>query len=358
MLKPIHPVSCTPALAACQRLMQCFALWLCETHVRGADVTLVSLQAKMPSPIEGEWLWTLIAGTTGTNDLLDHAKAIADLPSNEKHGLEQWVQAVAALARHFTAAPPSAMPVGPPNGWGARSVQWKALKSLMVAFYKKGLREGLPFQSNGMPTEDAALRVNYEQFTREFRQAHRPDPHPDARETCVLCGGELKQHAVDHWVGKGSFPLLAVCADNLVPICGECNGTHNKGPKPVHTNGHFTDWFHPYLRHANGALRIRYDEAAGTIRVDSATPADAPKVANLDGLLNLGQRWTREFKAEYRRLQRDVEQLRQRRPGLALEDVRNRLNDYRDRLSDAEPNVDIHRIVAETLLTPARMSAL
>src|SRR5690606_39298279 len=112
---------------------------------------------------------------------------------------------------------------------------------------------------------------------REFRDAHRLDPHPDAREVCVLCGGPLVLPAVDHWLAKTAFPLLAVCADNLLPICGECNSAPQKGQKDVHTNGLFSDWFHPYLRHANGAIRLRYDDATLRVLVESNTPADSDR---------------------------------------------------------------------------------
>lgn len=64
-------------------------------------------------------------------------------------------------------------------------------------------------------------------------------------------------------------------SSNLLPICAECNEAPQKGQKDVHTNGTFTDWFQPYLRHANAAIQPRYDDTAPGIRVDSATPADA-----------------------------------------------------------------------------------
>lgn len=37
MLKPIHRVACSPALAACQQLMQRFALWLCDPATSAAS---------------------------------------------------------------------------------------------------------------------------------------------------------------------------------------------------------------------------------------------------------------------------------------------------------------------------------
>jgi hypothetical protein len=353
MLKPIHRVACSPALAACQQLMRRLALWLCDAQVSGASVTHANLRASMGSAIEGDWLWRLLAGSTGTKGLLDKAKRIADLPPPEKIGLRDWIQAVSVLVQHFGPTPPAALPVCPPNGWGARDTRWAAFKALMVAFYEEGLRDGLPYTANGTPTANATQRVTYDQFVREFRAAHRLDPHPDAREVCVLCGGPLTLAAVDHWLAKGAFPLLAVCADNLLPICGECNAAPQKGQKPVHTHGDFTDWFHPYHRHANGAIQLRYDEVALVVRVESATLTDAVKVQNLDALLNLGQRWTREFKAEYRRLQREA----QHRCRGNVPALQQRLMDYRQSLSAAEPHHELHALLADTLLNPARLHA-
>lgn len=367
MLKPIHRLNCSPALAACQRLMQRFALWLCDANVHGTGITKANLQAQMPSAIEGEWLWTLIAvdkrSTQRTKKLLASAKAVADLPLNEKQALTQWVQAVANLAQHFTPAPPAALPVEPPNGWRKQGTEWTAFNALMVAFYEEGLKDGLPYQSNGTPTNNPALQVTYDKFKREFRQAHRTDPDPYAREVCVLCGGELKLPAVDHWVGKGAFPLLAVCADNLLPICGECNEAPQKGQKPVHTTGGFEYWFHPYLRHANGTIRLRFEPAEFALQVESRLPDpnSQRRTHNIDNLLNLAERCTREFKAEYRRIQRDIDPVGRHRRGLPAMDnaqLMQTLTNYRNSLSAVEPNHETHRVVADVLLDPARVQAL
>lgn len=354
MLKPIHRVSCSPALAACQQLMRRFALWLCDPGIHGSDVIQVNLQANMGSAIEGDWLWHLITGASGNKGLLLKVKRIAALPDAEKLGLAQWINAVCTLSQHFGPTPPAALPVKVPNGWGSRDDRWTAFKILMVAFYEEGLRKGLPYQANGAPTSIYAQRVTYKQFVQEFRAVHRIDPHPDAREVCVLCGGQLVLPAVDHWLAKTNFPLLAVCADNLLPICAECNEAPQKGQKDTHTDGSFTDWFHPYLRHANGAIKPRYDETALAVRIDSVAPFNASKVQNLDLLLNLSDRWTREFKAEYRRLQREI----QRQGKMSAAQLHIHLSDYKNCLSPAEPHHEIHMQVAATLLDPARLSAL
>ncbi len=359
MLKPVHRLPCSPALAACQQLMRRLALWLCGPQVSGASVTKLNLEANIGSSIEGDWLWLLLTGTSGTKELLNKAKRIADLPPADKTELEKWIHGVSALAQHFDQKSPAALPVDPPNHWRSRKEPWKSFKTLMVAFYEEGFRGGLPYTANGTPTTAASLRVSYDQFVREFRAAHRFDAHPDAREVCVACGGALVIPAVDHWLAKTTFPLLAVCADNLLPICGECNSAPQKGQKDVHTDGSFTDWFHPYLRHANGAIRLRYDDAALRILVESNTQADSSKVQNLDKLLDLGNRWTREFKAEYRRLQREMLQLRDRsHPQPSAEQLAERIRDHKKRLSDKEPNFEVHSEVVEAFLIPERLQAI
>lgn len=362
MLKPIHPVKCLPALAACQQLMQRFALWLCDASVQGADVTQANLQAQMGAVIEGDWLWWLLARIHNKNPLLNSAQATADLSPGEKQGLMQWIQAVSQVDQHFGATPHTVLPATPPNGWRTRSGSWPVFCAVMNAFYEEGFKSGLPYQSDGTPTADNALRVGYEQFKREFRQAHRLDPHPDAREVCVLCGGPFTQPQVDHWIAKVHIPILAVCADNLLPVCSECNQAPQKGQKPVHTNGSFSEWFHPYFRHANGEITLRYDEPSFCVRAESVSPGYAQKVKNLDALLNLGDRWTREFKAEYRRLQRELEMRAKRKrerlhAGLNENELQAHMAQYRDRLSRDEPYFEVHQRVVDAMLSPSRQQA-
>lgn len=358
MLKPIHRVSCSPALFACQRLMQRFALWLCTPEVRGADVTQANLRACMPSTIEADWLWSLLARSVGERTHLNRAQTVADYSNDDKKGLENWVQAVSALAQHFGPEPPVALPSQPPNKWGPRDRRWASFKDLMLAFYEPGLHIGLPYQDSGTPTNDPNLKVTYKRFVEDFRQAHRLDPHPDAREVCVLCGGELRLAAVDHWVGKGDFPILSVCADNLLRICKECNEAPNKGQKDVHTAGRFLDWFHPYLRHANGEIHLQYIRGEFGIRASSNSFDDERRVENIDNLLNLSRRWTCEFKAEYRRVQRSVEDYRARGRTLDAVSLKKMLLDYSEGLSARERWYEVHRVLAYALLEPARVQAL
>lgn len=351
MLRPIHRVPCTPALQACQRLMQHLVVWLCKVRSASGITQARCAPPQVPTAIEGVWLWSFLQQREGGRTLLERAHTVADLARAQKRSLSSWAQVVADLAGQFRRVPPAPWPTQRPLGEPA----WTDFKALMEAFYTKAFKSGLPYLPDGTPTTTGG--VTYTQFLEAFRAAHRLDPDPEAREGCTLCGGPLGQPEVDHWVAKASIPLLAVCADNLLPICGECNATANKGGKPVHTNGSFREWFHPYLRHASGTIRLSYTLPEFSITVDAARPVDAARVRNLDSLLNLRERWTREFKAEYRKQREDLLQRRRRGRGpRSLPELVAHLQEHSLNLLRSEPHHDVHRVLAEAMLDPARVA--
>jgi hypothetical protein len=295
MLKPIAQPFCCGALNACLELQLHLLRWLCDSTITAADVIQSNLIPPLvPTQIEADWLWRFLCGRKQTR--LGHAKVIAGMSIAEKYALLSWSNAVVALAAQFQPMPtvwPATLPAIP-------APAWSAFKDLMEAFYESGLKSkyGLPYRPDGTPVEVGG--VNYADFVQAFRETHRQNPDPNAHELCVLCGGLLGQTPeVDHWIAKSAFPLLSVCADNLLPICGECNSSANKGEKDVHSAGSFDDWFHPYFRPTNGALELHYALPELIVECLAARPIDQPKVDNLNRLLNLSDRWTKKFKAEY-----------------------------------------------------------
>lgn len=231
----------------------------------------------------------------------------------------------------------------------------------MEAFYEKGLKAGLPYAPNGVPV--AAGGVTYANFVRSFREDHRLNPDPEAREVCVLCGGLLgNTPEVDHWIAKHAFPLLSVCADNLLPICGDCNSTSNKGSQKVFSPDGFQAWFHPYLRPGAGALLLAYTPLGPAITLSAVHPADTERVRNLNKLLNLTDRWTREFKMEYAKQQgilkgRERKRLQRGEPRHTQAEVTDFAEKYRDDLLASEPYHEVHRVLANALLDQARLDA-
>lgn len=356
MLKPVYKVPSSDALAACQRLMRSFAVWLCDSSIKSADITKENCcPPRLPSAIEGDWLWEFLGKIEQQTPLLDRAKAIADLPVSDKNNLAVWVQHVSSVALHFQATPPvQPLPSSPPLG----KVEWGHFKILMLAFYSKGFGDlGLPYLPNGTPTDQKENWLKRQIFVDEFRNLHRQDADTNGREVCVLCGGHLGKPHVDHWILESKFPLLSVCAENLLPICQDCNEAPQKGVQPVHTDGYFTDWFHPHFRHGCAALLLDYDLPSFSVTLNAKLTVDDNRVANLDGLLKLSERWTTEFKAEYRKQQKMLEQ--QRKAGKGPDDRKTlvrKLADYRDELVDSEPNYEIHKLLAEAMLDPVRVA--
>lgn len=359
MLKPIHPVPCWRALAACQRLMQALAIWLCDTACLPLNIDAANCQTRMPSLIEGDWLWGLLQCTHDRRPLLDRARAIAELSEADKRALLAWVQSVGKVVSHFATPNPGLLPTAKPIGGDG----WEAFKTLMLAFYDKGLHGiGLPYLPDGTPTNAPTQWLGYHQFREAFRQLHRLNPDPNARDVCVLCGGPLTEAAVDHWVRKAAFPLLAVCADNLLPICGECNSLSNKGTKDVHSGGSFVNWFHPYLRPGNASLQISYALPSMAVTCAASTATDQAKVDNLDGLLNLTKRWTIQFKAEYSKqqavlLKRETRRVQTGQARHTQAEVEAHVQQLHDDLLPSEPHYEIHRVLVHAMSEKVRLAA-
>lgn len=358
MLKPIRQPFCCGALNACFKLQMHLLNWLCDPTTAVADLTQINLMPpRVPTRIEADWLWRFLYGRTQTR--LNQAKVIVNMSASEKTALLNWGNSVAAIAAQFLPVAPTwpiTLPLIP-------APAWTAFKGLMEAFYERGLKSdrGLPYRADGTPV--ATGGVNYTDFVQAFRDAHRVTHDPNARQICVLCGGPLGDTPhVDHWIIKSAFPLLSVCADNLQLICSTCNEAPNKGDKPVHSAGSFVDWYHPYLRPTNGTLALEYVLPELAVKCTSVHPLDQTKVDNLDRLLNLANRWTREFKAEYAK-QQDVLRVRERKRverGQARHsqlEIQTFVQQWQDDLIPSEPHHEVHHTLSMALLEPARLAA-
>jgi len=355
MLKPIQHVACAPALRACRGLQERLLAWLCDPNTQPASLVRANLPG--PTQFEADWLWTFLSKVDAGRSLLDRAQTVAGMSDANKIALLAWGNTVAAMAQQFQPNPPD-WPVQAP---AIQPAAWRAFKELMEAFYEKGLKASLPYAPDGAPVANGG--VTYADFVRIFRNEHRQNPDPNAREVCVMCGGPLgATPEVDHWIAKHAFPLLSVCADNLLPICGECNSTSNKGRKDVFGQDGFQDWFHPFLRPGAGAIGLGYRPLDLGVTITAVVPGNELHVKNLDGLLNLSERWTREFKAEYSKQQgilkgTERKRLRLGQPRHSQAEVEAFAHRYREGLLESEPFHEVHRVLADALLEQARLAA-
>lgn len=358
MLKPINSVTCSPALVACQQLIQRFALWLCNPTTTAASINQQSLQPPiLASTIEADWLWEFLQRVHIHESLLSRAQIVAAMTLSEKQALANWIRAVSNIPTLFQSTR-NLLLVDCPI---ANKSNWKAFKILMDAFYEKAFRSGLPYLPNGTAT--AVGGVTYADYVNVFRSMHRLSQHPDAREICVLCGGPLGDTAhVDHWINKATFPTLSVCANNLLLICSICNEAPNKAGKPVHSAGSFDDWFHPYLRPGNRILRPKYVLHQLSVKCSATPLVDKPKAITLDALLNLSKRWTCEFKAEYAKhkdilIRREQRRIQRMDRGHTQDEILSYIQDWQQDLSVSQPHYEVHQTLAAALQEPTRLTA-
>jgi hypothetical protein len=358
MLKQIHKVACAPALDACNRLQMELLAWLCDPNVQGIDITNANLaQVLTGRAIETDWLWEFLQKEESKQSLLLRAQAIADMPIINKAALLSWAVAIVDVAAQFQSTPA----VWPPSPPVLTESQWSAFKTLMEAFYEKGLRSGLPYDATGAVGLSGGVR--YKDFVTAFKLQHQTNPSPDAKGVCVYCGGELGgSPQVDHWINKSSAPVLSVAANNLVLVCTQCNSPSNKAKKAVHDNGVFTQWFHPFHRPGHGAFRLSYDAAIWRVVCIANDVADNVKTENMDRLLNLTDRWTTEFKAEYVRQQgvlyrRERSRIKNQQARQTQSEVTAYVEQVNDDLDCTYPHYEVHNVLCTAMRDIARSAA-
>jgi len=285
MLRPIYKVPCWHGLAAIFDLQIRFARWLCEVTTDAAQVNEANIRCLHPNVAVQGWLWDLLCLSKKEKTFLTCARNVAAQSVHEKQRLNAWLEVVAQVSTQFQ---PAHLPwPKPPKDLS----HWGDFKELMEVFYARFGSAGIPFDADGKPV--AVSGVTYSAFLKEFEQLH-------GDQACVVCGGYLSKPQVDHWIAKAAFPILSVAPDNVLPICYECNTRPCKGEKDVFVASAthaFGEWFHPFHRPGYGRFNPTFDNKTLKIRPEPTNQGETPHVANLDGLFQLSERWTRSYKA-------------------------------------------------------------
>ena len=105
-----------------------------------------------------------------------------------------------------------------------------------------------------------------------------------------------------------------------------------------------------------------YTPLGPAITLSAIHPANEVRVGNLDKLLNLADRWTREFKAEYIKQQgilkgRERKRLQRGEPRQTQAEVIDFAQDYLDDLITSEPFHEVHHLLANAMLEQARLDS-
>jgi hypothetical protein len=189
--------------------------------------------------IDGAWISNqLIAlgidtdwanGFAQRDNRIANLKVIADLPQPVKAQLLQDFDYDIAFELSFgDAALRPYLLKGCTAVVGCSPVNKKAIadyfKDFLTSFYSPEFYRnyGYVMSDNGR-----FIVFNREKFIEEFHDANN-----DLR-VCPLCDGYPTNEQVDHFYPKADYPALSCHPLNLIPICGECNGTTNKGQKDI-----------------------------------------------------------------------------------------------------------------------------
>ncbi|HEX9952791.1 MAG TPA: hypothetical protein VGB53_13545 [Rubricoccaceae bacterium] len=128
---------------------------------------------------------------------------------------------------------------------GARRLTLESARGTIIAAYsdyRAGDLATLPPDSASLPLAEA-LRFCYEE-DRSSVGARLFSDLVNVEARCAYCGiGDAEQ--LDHYLPKGNHPTYAICASNLVPACGTCNGSAHKGTRVLDAAGRRLI-LHPY----------------------------------------------------------------------------------------------------------------
>lgn len=118
------------------------------------------------------------------------------------------------------------------------------LKPLNLLKYTKSEQEAIDRKKSLINLYTPAQKKFPFRILEKMRKKHR-------LIYCPSCGEDGTPGTLDHYLPKEIFPELAICIDNLTPMCTTC-----QGHKSTHylTVKHKKAYFHPYYDHAKKCL--------------------------------------------------------------------------------------------------------
>jgi len=286
MLHQVNIPNCKPALDWIVQFQQDLIRALCRDEVTADNVTPEWIN-NFRDDIPIGWLTKICGWSYEGQPLLDYMRAIAGASLEIKGQIVHYSEICLQFENNFQNDQPNC-PIQSIDDFGnSESIQ--AVKRLLLSLYSRILydKTGFPIQTNG----EIGGRFNYGLFREAFEDSNQHI------SVCPLCDGGMDGGQVDHWLPKNKFPILSCHPVNLLPICGACNSRTNKGvntPADKDSPRPFEEWFHPYLRSANGNFSIQFNK--GHPILENINALTQTRIDNFDGLINLSKRWAKEYK--------------------------------------------------------------
>jgi len=289
MLHKINQPACTQHLNWVVALQSDFLDALCDRDSCDRDVTVNWIKAKR-SDVDATWIESFCGWSIRSRSILDRMRAITALPDPDKQNLKNLHANNLRYSEGFKSdgcRPPVTTPLPADLSAAAQS----AYKDFFEMFYAP-----IFYRDKGYPID--APDLNGTRFTKDtyLEAMHTANPQ---LKVCPLCDGGRDGAQLDHWLAKTHLPELNCHPYNLIEICSACNSQTNKGEKLALDPGVaevFREWFHPYLRPAYGNFEIKIEH--GTPMLASDNPSIQARLDKFNGLINLTQRWTDEYRTQ------------------------------------------------------------
>ncbi|MED3541308.1 hypothetical protein ABEX53_10515 [Bacillus toyonensis] len=178
------------------------------------------------------------------------------------------------------------------------------LNNFLVPFYQN------IFNNSGFQKIEG---LSHSPFSRkEFLKGYKLT-NEKSIQVCPICCGKIiwtdnmNHSELDHYFPKSIYPALAIAADNLVPMCNDCNTKAKLGKNPLNNNGKgaIRNAFIPYVHSGIDEITINYllgEKSKFEVEILPNDPADEfvkLRIKNFDRIYNIRERWASDIELLY-----------------------------------------------------------
>lgn len=343
MLHKINLPECTQHLDWVVQFQSDLLHALCDEHVAPANVTVDWVKAQCPE-VDGDWMTRFCSWSKKGSSMLNRMGVVAGLPDADKQALITLYESNIRYPEAFDIAVPNP-PATRPLPVGLPEAAVSAYRGFFEMFYAP-----IFYRDKGYPIEDDELGEQFFHKDNYLSKYHSANP---GVKVCPLCDGGMDGAELDHWLAKKYLPELNCHPQNLVEICGACNGRSNKGERLALDEGSpepFNAWFHPFLRPAIGEFDIERD--GDRVKLVSGDPDGQAKLDNFGRIINLGTRWSNEWRTQVDCIQSKIRNHARRGEALDEDLLKDKIQSWKDD-ADAEVGLAAYAILEHCLLTSA-----
>jgi hypothetical protein len=178
----------------------------------------------------------------------------------------------------------------------------KAVVNLLHVFYAPSLYADGAYNGYPPPIGDTNQHFHHQHLEDLFDEQNE-------LEACPYCNGAATHRDLDHFVPLSRHPWLSCSPLNLIPVCKGCNlAKTTKPPWTEHAPVPTQDWFHPFLRSADGSFSIELRGTAGRPEPRMIPVGTTPvsRCTNCENLVKLPKAWKNQARSVVSTLRKEL----------------------------------------------------